>query len=468
MIPTNMRQLHSSYASLGKEFKGTFDDLVKNLNEQQVENERLQRQVLDANAALVQANKASQGQLTQLVDEEKQRNAEERQQLLAQITSIINANAEAQDNRLNEKVSHVSEGITAANEAMETEQTAYSEGMQSWSHNSQEILSGLAKSRDAVKTKLKTDFAAATQHSTSLKDTTTSVHASTVQIVEAQMEQMDTQLHSLDDIMTRVREQNDAHHADHMTSLGALSTTVQSSYSSVGDHLSTSFERVQSLQSDMEIQTASLKETLPALAEDSTIRAPLQELRGTIGTQNLLEYNPTGETPQRVNYAFPEKLPRTEAHETLLSRLRDRPVTADALLRSPTKSRVYNDAPQSLSNSDDPFNNASKPQISRSMSVNNAIAPLAELDVNVIAQENHTQPLPTVTPMDSMAIAAPPAKKQRADDSKLPMKKMGRRTVGGEGKGDRENLTITSFTSSIGPGLAGGRKLRSHGSNGNM
>lgn len=476
-------ELHSSYSSLGKEFKSTFDDLVKNLNEQQAENERLQQQVLDANTALVRANKASQAQLTKIIDEENQKGAEERQQLLAQITSLITASAENQVNRLNEKVSLVSEGLTTANETMETEQSAYSEGMKSWSSKSQDILAGVAKSRDAVKTKIKSDFAvshmlhvqgitlmvtaqAATQHSTSIKDTTTSVHANTVQIVEAQMEQMDTQLHSLDDIMTRVREQNDAHHAAHMSSLGALSSTVQSSYSSIGDHLSTSFDRVQSLETDMSAQTATLKETLPTLGEDSIIRAPLQELRGAIGAQNLLEYNPTGETPQRVNYVVPEKLPRTEAAESLLSRLRDRPVTADALLRSPTKSRIYNDATQSLSNSEDLFNNVSKPNLSRSMSVNTPLAPLGELDVNVLAQENHTQPLPIVSNSDSMVIAAPPPKKQRGEDSKLPMKKMGRKTVGGEGKGDRENLTITSFASSVGPGLAGGRRLRSHGSNG--
>jgi kinesin family protein 11 len=44
------------------------------------------------------------------------------------------------------------------------------------------------------------------------------------------------------------------------------------------------------------------------------------------------------------------------------------------------------------------------------------------------------------------------------------MKKMLRKTVGG-GKEDRENLSITSFSSSIGPGQSAGRRLRSHGSN---
>jgi len=282
------------------------------------------------------------------------------------------------------------------------------------------------------------------------------------------MEQMDTQLHSLDEIMTRVREQNNAHHTAHTASLNALTTTVQSSYASIGDHLSTSFARVQSIESDVSAQTTALKETLPTLDEGAYIRAPLQELRGVIDNQNLIEYNPTGETPQRVNYSIPGNLPRTEAHETLLSRLRDRPISGEAS-RSPSKGLVFNDA---IPPTDDLFSSIIKPSFGRSVSANvSSTIPLGtslrELDVNVVAQqESHTQPLPIVSHSDMMVMAAPPPKKQRGEDNtKVPMKKMmSRKTVGGEGKGDRENLTITSFSSSIGPGMAGQRKLRSHGS----
>ena len=456
-------QLHASYASLGKEFKGAFVDLTKALNEQQVENERLHQQVLEANTALVHANKSSQSRLVQVVDQEKQKASEERQQLLTQLTSLINANAEAQDKRLDEQLLGVCEDIGAANVTFESRQTAYSEGMGNWVSKSKEVLAGISKSQEVVKAKIKGDFATANEHSRSLKDTTTSVHESTVKIVEAQMAQMDTQLHSLDEIMSRVREQNNAHHSAHTTSLNALSSTVQSSYASIGDHLSTSFSRVQALETDVSAQANALQETLPALDEDADIRAPLQELRNAIEHQDLLEYNPTGETPQRVSYVIPDKLPRTEAHESLLSRLRDRPVSSDA--RSPTKGLVFNDT---ISTSDDVFNPTPKPAPARPVSAHESLTTgtsLRELDVNVVAQENHTAPLPIVSHSDSMAMAAPPLKKQRSEtDTKLPMKRMTRKTVGGEGKGDRENLTITNFSSSIGPGMAKGRKLRSHGS----
>ena len=67
---------------------------------------------------------------------------------------------------------------------------------------------------------------------------------------------------------------------------------------------------------------------------------------------------------------------------------------------------------------------------------------------------------------DSAAMAGPPNKKLKGSDegSKLPMKKMLRKTVGGGvGKEERENLSITNFSSSIGPAGSAGRRLRSHG-----
>lgn len=464
-------ELHQSYANLGREFKATFDGLVKSLTTQQTENDRLHAQVLEANATLLTANNHTQGRLAQVVDEEKQRSAEERQQLLQQITALIGANADAQDQRMNERLASVSAELGNANAAFEAQQTTYTTGVEAWNNQSKSIVAGVATSRDAMKTRLRGDYEMATQHSNLIKDTTTSVHASTVKTVEAQMAHLDTQLHSLDDIVSRVREQNNVHHTAHTTSLATLSSTVQTSYSSVGEHLSTSFERVQSLEADVSAQQNTLKETLSSLSADATIRAPLHELRETVGAQNLIEYDPTGQTPQRVNYHIPSNLPRTEDHDTILSRLRDRPTSSDDTTRSPTKQPIFIDATNFADSTTELFL-PTKPDFTRSFSANtqNHTAPISlrELDVNIVAQESaHTQPLPLVSrSSDSVVMAAPPNKKQRSNDdgaSKLPMKKMMRKTVGG-GKDDRENLSITNFSSSIGPGQIGGRRLRSHGS----
>jgi len=115
--------------------------------------------VLEANAAVLEANKASQSRLNQVIVDEKQRSADERQQLLAQITSLITTNAETQDQRLNERVSDVCEEMNVTNAAFETKQDTYSESMHSWVDKSKDILVNVSKSRDGVKSRIKSDFA---------------------------------------------------------------------------------------------------------------------------------------------------------------------------------------------------------------------------------------------------------------------------------------------------------------------
>ncbi|KAF2747509.1 kinesin family protein-like protein [Sporormia fimetaria CBS 119925] len=471
-LETFSTQLHVSYASLGREFKNTFEDVIKAMSEQQAENERLHEQIVEANTALVASNRAAKGRLMEVVDEEREKAAAERQQLLTTLTSLITANAEAQEKRLREQVASVGDDIDTATAAHNTQQSIYNEGMGAWTAKSKDIVSGVCKSRDGVKSKIKADFAAATQQSSSIKETTASVHASTVRTVEAQMAHMDTQLHSLDDIVSRIRAQNEVQHVAHTSSLSDLTSTVRSSYTSVGDHLATSFARVESLESDVSAQVSSLRDTLSELGAGAAIREPLCSLRDEVASNKLLEYEPTGETPQRTNYTIPSDLPRTENHDTFLARLRNRALSNDPT-RSPTKAMVFHDA----INITEPLTLPAltvKPNISWSQNalpslmagMTQPVPSLRELDVNIVAQD--TSHVPT-SPLDAIdaAAGAPPLKRQKAEsDSKLPMKRMARKTVAGLaiGKEDRENLSITSFSSSVGPGLKGGRRLRSQGS----
>lgn len=470
-------QLHTSYASLGRDFKTTFDDLVKRLNEQQAEANQLRQQIFQADMALLAANKTAQSRLSQVIGEEKLKAAEERKNLLTQITSLVASTAEAQESRMTSKILGVSEGIDSSHSAYNAIRDAYNQSMDVWSEKSKDIITGVIKSRDNVKTKIKADFAAANDHTTSLRATTTSVHDSTVRIVAAQMSHMDTQLHSLDEIFSRVRAQNNAHHAAHTSSLGNLSSTVQSSYSSIGDHLSTSFTRVQALDSDMTAQTAALQATLPTLDADAGLRAPLRELRGEIENQALLEYIPTGETPRHITYAYPSTIPRTEGHDLLISRFRGRSDSTSDSTRSPSKSKVFNDA-----YTDDIITDTadSRPASSTSSGTVGLIgsSSLRELDVNIVAQGTtvcSTSPTDTI----SETAAAPPLKRQNTNDygfshsvsgeKKLPVKKVTRMTVGSVGMGvvDRENLPVTAkFSSStnVDPNGRSLRRLRGHGS----
>jgi kinesin family protein 11 len=183
--------------------------------------------------------------------------------------------------------------------------------------------------------------------------TTKSVHAETVRIVDEQMKDIETQMSALDDFVTRARSQNAQHHDSHAQSLQKLSATVKSSYSNIGTHFTSTYERVRDLGDEMSTQTTTLQETLAPL--DSVLREPLSQLRENIATTAFQEYQPTGETPQKIQYTYPTELPRTDAHENILAAMR-RPAESS---RSPSKSMgpgfsslipvVFNDSMESMS-----------------------------------------------------------------------------------------------------------------------
>lgn len=157
------------------------------------------------------------------------------------------------------------------------------------------------------------------------------------------MKDIEIQMRALDDFVTRARLQNAQHHDSHTASLQSLSGTVKSSYSNIGSHFTSTYERIRNLGDEMFTKTATLQESLAPL--DSVLKEPLTTLRENIASTTFREYTPTGQTPQKVQYTYPTNLPRTEPHEALLAAMRK-----PAETRSPSKSMtsmvpvIFNDA----------------------------------------------------------------------------------------------------------------------------
>lgn len=132
---------------------------MKHLNEQQYEADSLRKQIVKANSDLVFANQIAQDTMKQVVESEKIKAAEERRNLLVQVTSLINATAEAQDTRMTDHVLTIGQDLSAARAAHATAHETYGQGMDAWSEKSKELVNKVTKSRDGVKTKIKADFA---------------------------------------------------------------------------------------------------------------------------------------------------------------------------------------------------------------------------------------------------------------------------------------------------------------------
>lgn len=248
------------------------------------------------------------------------------------------------------------------------------------------------------------------------------------------MKDIAMQMQALDDFVTRARSQNERHHARHVSSLQSLSSNVNESYSSIGEHFTSTYNRVKNIGNGISEQSKALQNTLAPLPHN--VQQPLSDLRSSIANAPLKEYVPTGETPQKIQYNFPTTLPRTEPHEKLISNLfssSSTSLSARNLPPSPSKSIVYNDSSASDGlTTAPPSDESSRPATAtglREISLNiSSNVPNRHSDLNSIT----TKPAAEVPKVHDVSMAPPPLKRQATLECKLPQKSLGK---GGQDRG---------------------------------
>ncbi|KAF7557213.1 hypothetical protein G7046_g6095 [Stylonectria norvegica] len=322
-------QLHTSYSSLAKDFKSIFEDLVRHIAAQRGEADTLRRQLQSATNTIVLQNSSTSTRIQEALEEERRTAIEDRSKLMTQIAGLINTQAETQETRLAEKASLIQKSLVDSNSYLEDAVLNYGQGMDTWDGKEGELLDEVKKSRDQLKTKLKDDWTTTNDHSTSIQNTAKSVHAETVRVVDEQIKDLDVQMEALDDFVTRARSENGRHLETHAQSVQALSNTVEESFGNISAHFKTTFDRVKNVGEEMDLDLNDLQEHLEPL-EDQLCQ-PLANLRDGITGTTLHEYQPTGETPAKVQYHYPTTLPRTAPHDLIIAEVDEAP--------SPTKER---------------------------------------------------------------------------------------------------------------------------------
>lgn len=358
--------LHTSYSSMGQDMKSIFDELLRHLSVQRSESDALRRQLDEASQAMMRTNESVAGQIQEVIEEERQHAAEEKQKLLMQIAGLINAHTDQQQTRLASKAASIQQRVNGAKDAFKGEYTSYSVGMDTWDAKEENAVQEVVRSRDNLKTRLQDDWnvsimrplctedeslnmgsQTANDHNASIQTTAKSVHAETVRVVDEQMKDLEVQMTDLDDFVTRARSENAEHHSRHSESMTKLSNTVGTSFSDISSHYQGTVSRVQTLGSDMATDVHELEADLEPLGD--RVCQPLGELRKDIESTKLRDYVPTGETPEKVEYRYPTQLPRTTSHDALIASMHGGPVVAtpSRSIASPTKrtpaTQVFND-----------------------------------------------------------------------------------------------------------------------------
>ncbi|CAK7224428.1 Kinesin-related motor protein [Sporothrix eucalyptigena] len=323
-LSTFHNQLHLSYSVLGKDFKGIFEGLLKQMNTQREESDILRKKVETASQAAIQSNATVAEQIQQAIDDERKQAEEDRKQLLAQIGSLINDHASKLESRVAVKTKAIQEQMTESSVTFQGGLETYAKGMDAWNTTADEFVQDASKSRDALKLRLQEDWTTANEHSTSIQNTTKSVHAETVRVVGEQMKDLDVKMQDLDNLVTRAATRNDEHLSEQTESVSKISEAVTTTFAELSAHAQDTIVRGETFMEEAEAELSGQRGNLGPT--EDTLCQPLSDLRAFVSGNTLTEYAPTGETPEKVQYKYPLDLPRTAPHHVLIANLQNRGV----------------------------------------------------------------------------------------------------------------------------------------------
>jgi len=96
--------------------------------------------------------------LGEVLREEREQAAADRQTLLSQITTLVMAQGETQDARLGAKIGEVQKDVLSSKESFEASRVQYGQGMDAWTEKEGKLVEEVLRSRETLKSKLKEDW----------------------------------------------------------------------------------------------------------------------------------------------------------------------------------------------------------------------------------------------------------------------------------------------------------------------
>ena len=151
-------QLHTSYSTLGKDFKGMFENMVSHLDQQKSEINKLRLELQEANRQSVEANRKASQNLAQVLEEEHASAQSERDNLMSQIRMLLDESSSRQSSRLKGKVDILRSDMTASGDSLEHATAQYDRHIDEWIFKEEQFAKDVTASRDEIKAKMQTDW----------------------------------------------------------------------------------------------------------------------------------------------------------------------------------------------------------------------------------------------------------------------------------------------------------------------
>lgn len=106
----------------------------------------------------IQAEVEFSSRLDSCLKEQRSQAAVDRQEMLSQITDLINKSGEKQESRWESKINEIRNDIQVSSSTFQKADDRYNESMDVWSGKENKLVEEVLKSRETLKSKMKKDW----------------------------------------------------------------------------------------------------------------------------------------------------------------------------------------------------------------------------------------------------------------------------------------------------------------------
>ena len=406
-LDTFHTDLHASYAGLGRDFKALFDDLGGQLMSQREEITKLRGALEESEVRSELFRRQAAANIENFVMEERQAAQNNRNELLADFALLMEKHGSRSQERLAERLEPVKTELVESSNSFQAASQSNYDLIDNWLSQESGLLERVTTSRDTLKARMKSDWTTIASRNASIQNATKSVHAETVKIVDAQLQQMATQMQDLDAFVARARSQNNEHHVDCEERSHSLRQNVHETFEALQTELQQHSTDLTLFEKESMVVVEGISNGIVGPYVEQTCDS-LDKIRTQL-QQRMTKYTVTGETPQRKDYMIPSSpapMHTTPSIPKTVDRNKSpRKFTSPRKLRSPTKLKVWSPSKDNNIKRDNTITSPTRKAIG-AQPVPPLPAPtsagLREIDINLMPVSTTTAPLhhghPSSTP----------------------------------------------------------------------
>lgn len=310
------KDIHQSYTDLASEFKQNLGRTEQHIAAQSAKIQKLKEDLHSTSTRNVAAIAKIFKQLAEAQERNAQSLKEEESLVLLQVQKLLGNLSRKRCNHTEKTNEIVSQQIQAAVADIQDQDTKNLSAIDFW-QNAEGVFRGmLSKDKDTIKSLIVRSWDSAKTKVEIIQESTADMQEESVQLVDAAMQNVDSQTQALDQFVTRAKTLNENHHRSHREAISSLLLHNQRTQQSVQRGLHKARTELESCRKSILANAQDEKNAVSALHPQ--IVSQSEKIRKRTAT--IMEDDvPTHATPKKREYIYPTCWRTTRRHSELLN-----------------------------------------------------------------------------------------------------------------------------------------------------